>query len=313
MARPLMYQTRPWLPVELTWRCQQARFLLLPGEECNRRLLGVLGRAEELYGEHVRLHMAGGTSNHIHIVASFRSAEWKARWKCHVRTNISKELGDLYDWRGTHWEGRSRDIHILDDAALEQRLVYAISHGVKDGLVRESRLWPGVQWLRAAAEGRPLRGVWYDRSRLDGLRRAWQAAPPEARGRAPHLMDVAETKRVTLHPPAAWDHMSPDEVRDEWRRLAAVAAQTYPPPEAVLGADAVLKASPHAKPAHSKRSPAPGVHTADRRLRQAWVNGYAAFADGYRRALVALRNAAESVDFPFEGCRPVCLLPEPCG
>ncbi|MHC4838511.1 MAG: transposase, partial [Planctomycetota bacterium] len=69
MARPLMVQPRAWMTFELTARCHQARFLLTPSDECNARFLGVMGRALELYGEQVRVHFAGGTSNHIHILA----------------------------------------------------------------------------------------------------------------------------------------------------------------------------------------------------------------------------------------------------
>ena len=117
MARPLMFQAEPWLPVEITMRCMQGRLLLRPGSESNRRILGVLGRAMELYAGRVELYFAGGTSNHLHIIAAFDSSESKALWKSHVKTNISKELGELYDWAGSHWDRRTRDIYILDDSA----------------------------------------------------------------------------------------------------------------------------------------------------------------------------------------------------
>ena len=124
MARALRYVEHPFQPVELTWRCMQGRFLMRPGHEANRRIVGVLARATAVVGAgDVRLYFAGGTCNHIHIVAAFRSAEVKAEWTCHVRGNLSKELGDLYDWPGSHWERRSTDIPILDDEALYARLL----------------------------------------------------------------------------------------------------------------------------------------------------------------------------------------------
>ncbi|MHC4837220.1 MAG: transposase [Planctomycetota bacterium] len=70
MPRPLMVQPERWMTFEWTARCHQARFLLRPNDECNARFLGVLGRALELYGEHVHVHFAGGTSNHVHLLLS---------------------------------------------------------------------------------------------------------------------------------------------------------------------------------------------------------------------------------------------------
>ncbi len=92
MGRALRFQQSEFESVELTWRCIQSRFLLRPGHEANRRILGVIGQAMGLHAGDVRLYFAGGTCNHIHIVAAFRSAEVKAAWVCHARTNLSKEL-----------------------------------------------------------------------------------------------------------------------------------------------------------------------------------------------------------------------------
>lgn len=64
MPRPLIYQPDEWGIVEVTFRCQQGRYLLSPGKESNNRLLGVLGRAQALYGRDVKLIFVGGTSNH---------------------------------------------------------------------------------------------------------------------------------------------------------------------------------------------------------------------------------------------------------
>ena len=132
MPRPLMFVPAPWTPFEITMRCHQSRLLMCPGDACSRRVLGVIGRALELFGAHAHLYFAGGTSNHLHLIAAFRDAEWKARFKSHIKTNISKELGDLFDWPGNHWDRRTRDIPILDDQAFEDRLAYLASHGVND-------------------------------------------------------------------------------------------------------------------------------------------------------------------------------------
>ncbi len=312
MSRRLRFQTREFEPVELTWRCAQRRFLLRPGPEANRRIVGVIGQAMRLHGDDVRIFFAGGTCNHIHIVAAFRDAEVKAAWTCHVRANLSKELGDLYGWPGAHWEQRSSDIHIVDDSALYDRLVYVAGQATRAGLVRRAADWPGVGWIPAVTEGRRLVGVWYDRTRLYRMRQAWGARPASRRGRYPTLADVAEVRFVALSPPPMWAEVGEAELRAKWRALVEVAEARFPAPPRVLGAAGVLRVEPHDRPVKSKRSPAPAVHARGRALSMWWA-AYRAFESAYRRAMKALRAGIEGCGFPAEGCRPVCRGAAPSG
>lgn len=310
MSRPLMFQEHAWQAFEMTMRCMQSRLLLRPGDECNRRMLGVIGRAQALYGEHVKIYFAGGTSNHLHIVAAFENAEWKARFKSHIKTNISKEIGDLYDWAGSHWDRRTRDIAILDDEAFEARLAYLAAHGVKDGLVSTPGCWPGIQWVRAVTEGKALVGVWYNRTRLDALHRAWERQPKAERGRRPTIQDVAESYRVELSAPPMWAHLDVGALRARWVEVVGLGVERHPAPwpRTVMGAQAVVEADPHSRPVESKRSAAPMVHTSCGALRRAWMGAYRGFVESYRAALAALRAGWDAVGFPPEGCRPAVLL-----
>lgn len=311
MPRRLAYVAQPWQTFELLIRCHQSRLLMRPGDECSRRLLGVLGRARDLYGDHVHVHFAGGTSNHLHLIATFESAEWKARFKCHFKTNVSKELGDLFDWPGNHWDRRTRDIPILDDEALYDRLAYLAAHGVKDSLVSCLGSWPGIQWVRAVTDGKPLVGVWYDRTALGALRRAWESAPEATRGRRPTLQDVATPKTVHLTPPPMWADLDDTALRARWTALVEYALDRHPAPtpHRVVGPKALTEADPHHRPARTKKGRAPLVFTRSRALRRAWLAAYDMFVVSYRAALAALRAGWSAVGFPPEGCRPAVLLP----
>ena len=315
MPRRLNFVERPWQPFELLFRCQHSRLLMRPGDECSRRVLGVLGRALELYGEHVHLYFAGGTSNHLHLIAAFESAEWKARFKCHIKANISKELGDLFDWSGNHWDRRAHDIPILDDSAFIDRLAYLASHGVKDNLVSCPGSWPGIQWVRAVTEGKPLVGVWYDRTALYALRRAWENAPRATRGRRPTLDDVAIPKTVHLTPPPLWAELDAPDLRARWVELVELALERHPAPlpHRIIGPKALVDADPHQRPARTKKAPAPWVFTRCRGLRRAWRAAYAAFVEAYGAAVDALRMGLGAVGFPAEGCRPAVLLARDAG
>lgn len=307
MPRPLMYQQRPWEPVLITMRCVQSRYLLRPSPACNRRLLGVLGRAMELCAGRMHLYFGGGTSNHLHLAAAFESAEDKARFKAHFKANVSREIGDLHDWPGAMWEGRGRDIHVLDDEALHDQLVYLAAHAVKEGLSRVPADWPGIGWVGAVTGGAPLVGVWYDRSELYRRRRAWRARRPAERGPWPVLHDVAREITIELTPPPMWAHLDTDALQARWRELVDTALERHPPTPAPLGAEAVCAADPHTRPARTKKTPAPRVHTRQPALRRAWRAAYVAFVASYRAAMHALRSGASSCCFPPEGCRPVCL------
>ena len=313
MSRPLMFQQEPWQAFELTIRCMQSRHLMRPGEECNRRVQGVFGRALELYGEHVHLYFAGSENNHMHLIIAAESAEWKARFKSHIKTNISKELGDLHDWRGSHWDRRCRDIPILDDDALRERLMYLAAHAVKSGLAETPFHWPGVQWVRAVTEGKTLSGPWYDRTQLDAMLRRWDRLPADTRGPRPGLGDVTTMKPIPLTPPPMWAYLEPAELRAHWSELVDEALRRYPASERPLGAAAICAIDPHTRPERTKRSPAPPVHTTRIALRKAWREAYAAFVDTYRGAMKRLRQGFSAVDFPTEGCPPPWFSPVPTG
>lgn len=313
MPRPMSYQSQPWQLFEVTTRCIQGRFLLTPSEEANRRILGVLARAQELYGEHVHLHMVAGTSNHLHLLISSRDAMWRARFKSHVKTNLSKELGDLHGWSEHLFGRRARDIPILDDAALLDRVRYFLSHGVKEGLVSRPEDWPGPDWVRALTTGELLRGVWYRRSEYYDRLRAWTRRKSAAAAPRPALADCGEVKEVKLVPLPIWAHLDASEqckrfqtiVDDIVGELAApnrntTGSESVPP----AGAAALLAQDPHHRPTAVKRTKAPWVHAACTKLRLEWMDAYRAFVDAWQVAMSRVRRGETLGVLPPGGVIP---------
>jgi hypothetical protein len=90
----------------------QGRALLRPNTNLNRRIIGVIGRAQRLYG--VKIHAIGYLSsylsNHGHELCSFDDVEQQALFMQHVQCNLSKEIGRLHDWPGPMWGRRYRGI-----------------------------------------------------------------------------------------------------------------------------------------------------------------------------------------------------------
>src|SRR5436190_16621656 len=97
MSRKLRYLPEGGSLVEVTCRTLHARFLLRPCPQWNQIAIGVLGRAQRLYG--VQIHLVSFLSGHFHLLATFRDAGQMAAFMRHLNTNLAKEAGRLVDWR----------------------------------------------------------------------------------------------------------------------------------------------------------------------------------------------------------------------
>jgi hypothetical protein len=84
------------------------------------------------------------------------------------------------------------------------------------------------------------------------------------------------------------------------------AAQRAATGKTVLGRAAILKQHPHERPNRPKKSVAPLVHAASRKVRLALYEGYRAFVAAYREAADRLRAGNRAVIFPA-GCFPPAL------
>ena len=120
--------------VEITSRTLLGLFLLLPSDEVNDLILGVLGRAQAKYG--VILHAFCFMSNHFHILATILGVDVMSLFVGFLKTNIAKEVGGLRDW-GEHFWGRRYHHASPGNAEHDQvsAFRYILSNGCKEGLV----------------------------------------------------------------------------------------------------------------------------------------------------------------------------------
>lgn len=296
MSRKLRH-IHPHQLVEVTCRTFQGRYLLAPSQELNRRLLGVLGRAQRRTG--MKIHAFAVLSNHAHYLLAPRSLDQLVRFMRYLQTNLSKEIQDLHEWDGPVWDGRYQCIPISDeDDAHIARLRYILAHGVKEDLVVRVRDWPGAHCARAVVGGEPLRGVWYDRSRLYELRRT-------RRGKDATREDVAETETVVLSPLPCWQGLSGEELRTRFATLVEAIDLEAAERRAAEGIrirplDAV---KPRARPENFTPTPAPLFHTATQAAWKELRDAYVEFVAAFRDAAKLLREGVEEPNFP-EGCFP---------
>ena len=113
MSRPLRYLPEGGSLVEVTCRTLQARFLLRPCPQWNQIAIGVLGRAQRLYG--VQIHLVSFLSTHFHLLATFSNIRQMADFMRYLNTNLSKEAGRLVNWREKLFPRRYQAIPVTDE------------------------------------------------------------------------------------------------------------------------------------------------------------------------------------------------------
>jgi hypothetical protein len=300
MSRPLRF-IPPGSLVEVTTRTLQGRLLLTPSPELNDLILGVIGKAQALYG--MSIHAFVFLSTHAHFLLSPSSAAQLARFMQFVNANVAKEAGRLHAWRERLWSRRYRAIVVADEQAAHGRLRYILAHGVKEGLVGSSGSWPGPNCVDALTTGELLRGTWLDRSAECKARERSETVVPS---------QFATTFDVKLTPLPCLQHLSADQRQAHCRRVVGeitvrAEADNREKGRQPLGVAAILAQDPHSKPSTTDRSPAPFVHaTHDSTVRE-FRAAYTAFVDAFRGGCVRLLERASEL----WGLFPLWAFPPP--
>jgi len=161
MSRSIRFIPEGGALVEVTDRTVQARLLLVPSQELNEIVIGVLGRAQRLYK--VRICGFVALSNHIHALLWVDDA---LQLVGYFASNLAREIARLTGWTDKIWARRYQAIVISDEEAAQiSRLEYLLANGVKEGLVERVQDWPGVHCVRNLLDGEPLKGLWLDRTK----------------------------------------------------------------------------------------------------------------------------------------------------
>ncbi len=181
-----------------------------------------------------------------------------------------------------------------EEEAQVGRLVYILSHGCKENLVARPQDWPGVHCVTALLTGQPSEGTWFDRTREREAR---------SRGEEFGARQFAETETVSLTPLPCWGDLSAERYRERIAELVEAiigkaAARRVATGIEPLGAAAILRQHPFTQPAKTKKSPAPFVHAASKRVRTEMKIAYAWFARAFREAAEYLRAGDRMARFP---------------
>ncbi len=280
----------PGTLVEVTDVTIQNRYLLRPSDELNDIVIGVLGHAQSLYD--MTVCGAVALSTHLHLLLVPKDPEHLADFMCHVKTNLSKEVGRLHDWPGKLWKGRYKMVLVSDEEQAQvRRFEYLISNSVKEGLVDRVAEWPGVHTAEALVEGTLLTGTWYDRTKEHLARQRNEDFDPD---------DFATEERLVLSPLPCWAHLPPEEYRGRVVEIVArideeAAQERQRTGSRSLGVKKILRTSPHKRPRRVGKSPRPRFHAATKRvlqqMRKAHAEVVAAFREASQRLLAGDRDA----------------------
>ena len=285
--------------MEVTDRTIQSRFLLRPSPALNQIVVGVLARAQRLY--QVACHDVVVMSNHWHGLLSVQDANQLARFMEYVGSNLAREVGRLVDWPDKVW-ARRYHAAVVSNEELAQvgRFRYLLSHGVKEGLVARVTEWPGVHAVRELLEGKPLKGLWFDRTQEYAARN---------RGEDFDRLKYATEEILELTPLPCWENLPRDQYREQVAALIEeiereAAAERQKRGLQPLGVAAILKQRPHTRPVKTKKSPAPAFHAATKKMRQTLWAMYSEFVGKFRDAAEQWRTGDRTVKFPVGSFPP---------
>ncbi|MBP7756707.1 MAG: transposase [Thermoanaerobaculia bacterium] len=292
MSRRLRFVPSGYL-VEVTCRTVQGNHLLHPSPALTETTIGVLARAARLYP--VAVHGFAFLANHLHLLLTVENAQRLASFMNYLNSNLAREASLLAGWCDRFWARRYQAIVVTAEASAQvARLRYLLANGTKEGLVSSPLDWPGAHCARALVEGRPLRGIWRNRTREYRLRRRAAAVDPS---------EFLEEEILHLEPLPCWCDCSPAEYRARIRRLIREIERTARAENAALGrspldGSALLARAPFRGIHRLDKRPAPLVHAATRAARHAFLRAYSLFLEAFRSAAIRLRAGALDVVFP---------------
>jgi len=279
----------------VTVRCFQGRLLLRPSKRTNEVLGGVLARAARFYGVEVFAFVFA--SNHVHLLVRAPNGNL-SKFMQFLLGNVARKVGWMTGWRGSFWERRFAAHPVLDDGALLERLHYILAHGVKEGLVRRCRSWPGLSCLRMLLRDRRRSFPWYCWTRRWGAR-------TRSEGSERFHERWADQEHLSLAVLPAWTDLS----RSRRARLilgmvAAIEHQWQRVYDRVLGKKRLLAQHPQHRPVRPERSPGPRCHCSRSHDRLQYLELYGSYTERFSSASEKWRAGDLSAEFPLNAVRP---------
>jgi REP element-mobilizing transposase RayT len=300
---PMAYPVRHFDPQTIyfiTSRTAESRFLMAPSDKTNELIGGILARAVRQC--EVELFAYVFTSNHFHAMVRAPSAIAMSEFMQRLQSNIAVKVGRLIDRRGKFFGRRYSAEPIIDEAAQIKRLVYILSHGVKEGLVSAVKKWPGLSCVQSLLEGGTT-----SFHRWRNWTRRWKI---EVGGgvNIGRFSDEcpSECESLTPTPLPVWARLTPQERGRLVAQLVAEIDEGARGEASVVGAERIASQDPFGRPWKTSHSPRPKAHASTTAIRSAAIRRYRSFLAEFRRASSQWLAGFFDVAFP-----PHCFRPPP--
>lgn len=269
--------------------------LIRPEPAIAEVLGGVLARACILFPT-VKLFGFVALSTHLHLLCRAEGSSLSAFMR-YVLTQSSIKLSALIAWDDAFWDGPFSAEPVLDAGAIEERLEYILSHGVKEGLVDTPGDWPGLSCLPQLL-GPPTRSF-----RFYAWQRRWSSGR-----RRPAIVDrfsseIAEEIELTLEPLPHWSDLPEPQRR---ARVEAIINRitTAHQGKPKAGIEAVLSRPLEERIVRKTKRRKPWCHAS---TVEAWEDmraRYCAFAAAFKEASRRYRAGELDAKFPPYSFRP---------
>jgi putative transposase len=138
----------------ITRRCTQRQFLMRPDRDTNNAFIYCLAVAAEKFGIHVLFTTA--MSNHHHTGIHDPDGAYPAFLE-HFHKLFAKCQNALRGrWENLWSSEQTSVVRLVDFNDVVDKMVYALTNPVKDGLVERADQWPGVTSLDSLFHPKPL-------------------------------------------------------------------------------------------------------------------------------------------------------------
>jgi len=239
--------------------------------------------------------MCGGVENH------------PARFHQRVNSVIAQQLNKKYEREGPLFTAPQRVTECIDDEKAEEKLLYAMTNTVKDGLVEQVGESPFFSTYNFWAKGEALR-FWYiewEEYYLAGGTRKKNHRPKDyIKWVQWKPKSLPNWKGKPRHKYATFIRQQCKEKEDEFRKLRRKEGQR------ALGIKRLKQLDPRDRPrVPRERTRQPLCHSSSLRATKAYQKEWRNFVNEHRQASLDYRMGAHEREFPVSSFRPplVCI------
>lgn len=263
-------------------------------------MLYVLAAVAEKYSERFDIHEVLFMSNHMHLVATDRTACLPAFMR-ELNSLISRQLNALRGTTGTNFESGCDYVIVQDDKTLMRHIVYTLANPCAAGIVERVQDWAGVNSLGLdygvpLPVSRPPTGLWSEKCEHKQRTKSIQSKRANFAGKT----RMPETARLVLVRPAIRRDLDDLELRELIRaKLRDIEDRRMRTRGEVIGMERALRQSFMAIPPREERfGMTPSFSASSVEARRNAARMRREFIDSYREALMKFASGVLDAVFP---------------